>query len=134
MTQDVTTTAAQDVARPYDGEATRAQLSRRPRTDIFETEDRIVVLAEMPGVPADNADVTLEQSVLTLRGRVPEARHDGYRQVYAEYAAGDYERVFTLSEAIDREGIEAKQENGVLVVELPKAAHARTRRIEVKSS
>jgi len=105
-----------------------------PPADIYETNDAIVVMAEMPGVSPDGVDITLERRVLTIRGRSSASEHTGYQRVYNEYADGDYERVFTLSEAIDREKIEATLRDGVLHLVLPKAEPARARRIELKTS
>lgn len=135
MAQDIAARKSREVAPRLDGgEATRARPLFRPRADIYETEDNVILLAEMPGVGPDDIEVTLERGVLTIRGRTPEAAHEGYRQIYAEYGEGDYERVFTLSEDIDRDRIKAKQKDGVLVLELPKAPAARARKIKVKAS
>src|SRR5215831_2005218 len=107
MAQQVTTvdqrtpSAAESVQRP----APRPVFL--PAADIYETRDNIVVLAEMPGVAPDGVDITLERRVLTIRGRSAAGDHAGYQRVYSEYAAGDYERVSTLSENIDRDRIEA---------------------------
>src|SRR5207247_7766097 len=103
-----------------------------PPADIYETRDNIFVLAEMPGVAPDGVDITLERRVLTIRGRSSANDHAGYQRVYNEYADGDYERVFTLSENIDRERIEATLKDGVLHLVLPKAETARARKIELK--
>jgi HSP20 family protein len=105
-----------------------------PPADIYETDDAIVVMAEVPGVGPDGVDITLERRVLTIRGRSGANEHTGYQRVYNEYADGDYERVFTLSEAIDRDKIEATLRDGVLHLVLPKAEPARARRIELKTS
>src|SRR5215472_1501045 len=105
-----------------------------PPADIYETRDSIVVLAEMPGVAPDGVDITLERRVLTIRGRSTTGDHAGYQRVYNEYADGDYERVFTLSENIDRDRIEATLKEGVLHLVLPKAEAARARKIELKAS
>jgi len=105
-----------------------------PAADIYETRDNLVVLAEMPGVAPDGVDITLERRVLTIRGRNAVGDHAGYRRVYDEYADGDYERVFTLSENIDRDRIEATLRDGVLHLVLPKAETAKARKIELKSS
>jgi HSP20 family molecular chaperone IbpA len=105
-----------------------------PPADIYETNDVIVVMAEMPGVGPAGVDITLERRVLTIRGRSAANEHTGYQRVYNEYADGDYERVFTLSEAIDRDKIEATLRDGVLHLVLPKAEPARARRIELKTS
>lgn len=115
-------------------EAARQRPVYLPATDIVETEDAIIVTAEMPGVAPDAADVTLENGLLTIRGHTAAPEHPGYRQVYAEYAAGDFERVFTLSEDIDDAGIQASQKDGVLTLVLPKAGPAKPRRIEVKAA
>jgi HSP20 family protein len=90
-----------------------------PPSDIYETKDSIVVLAEMPGVAPDGVDITLERRVLTIRGRSAASEHAGYQRVYNEFANGDYERVFTLSENIDRDRIEARLKDGVLHLVLP---------------
>lgn len=105
-----------------------------PPADIYETNDSIVVLAEMPGVAPDGVDITLERRVLTIRGRSASNGRAGYQRVYNEYADGDYERVFTLSENIDRDRIEATLKDGVLHLILPKAETAKARRIELKAS
>jgi HSP20 family molecular chaperone IbpA len=105
-----------------------------PPADIYETSDSIVVMAEMPGVGHDGVDITLERRVLTIRGRSTANEHTGYQRVYSEYTAGDYERVSTLSDAIDRDRIAATLEDGVLHFVLPKAEPARARKIELKVS
>jgi HSP20 family molecular chaperone IbpA len=104
-----------------------------PPADIYETRENIVVLAEMPGVAPGGVDITLERRVLTIRGRSGANEYVGYQRVYTEYADGDYERAFTLSENIDRDRIEATLKNGVLHLVLPKAETAKARRIELKT-
>jgi HSP20 family protein len=105
-----------------------------PPADIYETNNSIVVLAEMPGVAPDGVDISLERRVLTIRGRSAGNEHRGYQRVYSEYADGDYERVFTLSENIDRDRIEATLKDGVLQLVLPKAEAAKAKKIELKTS
>jgi HSP20 family protein len=104
-----------------------------PPADVYETRDNMVVLAEMPGVAPDGVDITLERRVLTIRGRSAANEYAGYQRVYNEYADGDYERSFTLSENIDRDRIEATLKNGVLHLLLPKAETAKARKIELKT-
>jgi HSP20 family protein len=105
-----------------------------PPADIYETGDALIVDCEMPGVASDGVDITLERRVLTIRARAANQEHAGYQRVYAEYTDGDYERVFTLSEDIDRDRIEATAKDGVLHLVLPKAAPAKARKIELKSA
>ena len=138
MAQEVRTVEQQT---PATRESTREAGQRTPPrpvfmppADIYETKDSIVVLAEMPGVSPEGVDISLERRVLTIRGRSAANEHGGYQRVYNEYADGDYERVFTLSENIDRDRIEATLKDGVLQLVLPKAEAAKARRIELKAS
>ena len=87
----------------------------------------------MPGVTRDGVEVTLEQRVLRLRGRAELPLPEGVAPLYLEYEAGDYERAFTLSEAVDPAGIEARVRGGVLRLRLPKAGPAKLQRIEVRA-
>ncbi|MFC6487945.1 Hsp20/alpha crystallin family protein [Nitratireductor sp. GCM10026969] len=134
MAQEVTTTRKREVARDNGGEPSRPTAIYLPSTDIYETEDHVVLVADMPGVAPGDVDVTLERRVLTIRGKVPAEAHEGYRRVYAECGKGDFERVFTLSEEVDRDHIEASHKNGVLTLKMPKAETAKTRRIDVKAA
>lgn len=106
----------------------------RPATDIFETDNSVVVEAEMPGVSRDKIDITLENRVLTIRGEAETHDREGWRPVYGEYGEGDYERVFSLSEDIDRDKIDASFRNGVLRLELPNAESVKSRKISVNAA
>jgi HSP20 family protein len=135
MAQEITNAGQQRVPERLDaGERTATRPTYIPPTDIYESPDSIVVLAEMPGVTPGGVDITLERRVLTIRGRAAQQQRRGYQQVYNEYADGDYERVFTLSEDIDRERISATHKDGVLHLVLPKAESAKARKIELKTS
>ncbi|MBO0738674.1 MAG: Hsp20/alpha crystallin family protein [Alphaproteobacteria bacterium] len=133
MAQEVTS-AAQNPPAPASLERASNRPVFVPPSDIYETRDNIVVLAEMPGVGPDGVDITLERRVLTIRGRSSAVERAGYQRVHSEYAHGDYERVFTLSENIDRDRIEATLRDGVLHLVLPKAETARPKRIELRTS
>jgi HSP20 family molecular chaperone IbpA len=114
-------------------ESTRGMPVFRPLTDIRDTGQGIELTLEMPGVGPGDVDIDLERRVLTVRGRGRVTAPEGYRQVYAEYREGDYERTFTLSEEIDESRIQADMANGVLTLKLPRAEAAKPRRIEVKA-
>jgi HSP20 family molecular chaperone IbpA len=134
MAQEVKTVQQQTPATRETGQRMPSRPVYLPPADIYETKDSIVVLAEMPGVAADGVDISLERRVLTIRGRSAANDHSGYQRVYNEYADGDYERVFTQSENIDRDRIEATLRDGVLQLVLPKAEAAKPRKIELKTS
>jgi len=104
-----------------------------PPIDIFETEDGLVLRADLPGVTVDTLDLQVEDNKLTLFGRVKPEAPDEARLLHQEYAVGDYFRSFILSDDVDHERITAKLTNGVLEVVLPRAAKPEPRRIEVKS-
>ena len=103
-----------------------------PRADIFETEEQVTIIADMPGVDKDSVDITLEKNTLTIRGFVDPESHEGSTLSYAEYGVGDYERSFVLSNEIDRDQIEATVKNGVLRLTLPMLAEVQARKIQVK--
>ncbi len=102
-------------------ERTRSRLAFVPRTDIYETNEAIVLVTDMPGVDESTLDITLENDVITINGYVEMAYPEGYGLAYGEYRVGDYERSFTLSSKVDRNKIEATVKDGVLRLHLPKA-------------
>ena len=120
-------------APPEGTERTRDRPVYVPRVDIVETEDALEILADMPGVTRDSVEVTLEQRVLRIRGRAELPLPEGVAPLYLEYQPGDYERAFTLSDAVDPAGIEARVRGGVLHLRLPKAGPAKLQRIEVRA-
>jgi HSP20 family molecular chaperone IbpA len=103
-----------------------------PPTDIRETNESIVLTADMPGVKVDDVNVTLENDVLTVRGTVAEEHRSDSGAAYAEYEVGNYQRSFALSDEIDRDKIDARMNNGVLTLTLPKTRPSQ-KRIEVKA-
>ncbi|NBD35336.1 MAG: Hsp20 family protein [Chloroflexi bacterium] len=116
-----------------EAERTRAKPAFIPRVDIYETNDAVALIADMPGVDENSVDITLEKNVLTINGYVEPERPEGYSLAYAEYRVGDYQRSFTLSSEIDQENIEAKMKDGVLHLHLPKAEPT-TKKIAVQSA
>ena len=102
------------------GERTRERRAFVPRTDIYETNDAIFVVADMPGVGKNSVDITLEKNILSIQGLVEPTYPDGYSVAYAEYEDGDFQRKFTLNNQIDQDKIEATLREGVLRLKLPK--------------
>jgi HSP20 family protein len=113
-------------------EQTRPGAVYSPAVDIFENDTAITVLADMPGVKAQDLQIDLRDSVLTLTGRVAEADSPLQASVLREYQSGTFFRQFTLSETIDQAKIDAQLKDGVLRLELPKVEKARPRQITVR--
>ncbi len=104
-----------------------------PPIDIYETADGLVLYADLPGVAAEGLDLQVQDSRLTLFGHVQLKDPENAQLVHQEYQIGDYLRSFILSDEVDHECIQAKLTNGVLRVELPRAARAKPRRIDVSA-
>ncbi len=113
------------------GEMTREGAFFVPNVDIFEDENQLVLLADMPGVDKDGVNIHLEEGQLRIHGKVSGDIPGEY--VISEYSVGDYTRTFTLSNVIDQEKIQASVKNGVLRVVLPKSDVSKPRKIAVKS-
>ena len=102
-----------------------------PAADIFETDEALTLVLEMPGVEKNNLDIQIENDVLRVEGKIDYASYKDVEPVYTEYNVGHYGRAFTLPGKIDRQAIAARVEDGVLTLTLPKAKEAQPRRIEV---
>ncbi len=113
------------------GEGARQRPTYRPAVDIIDTPQDVVLVADLPGVDETHLDVTLDKNVLTIRGTVSPPSFEGFSPVRSEYGVGDFERVFTVSDDVDRDGIEATVKDGVLQLKLPKTAQSARRKINV---
>ena len=102
-----------------------------PYADIYETDDALAVVLEMPGVEKKDLNVALENDVLRVDGQIEFSKYKDMEPVYAEYNIGHYARSFTLSNKVDQEKIGANFEDGVLTLTLPKAKHAQPRKIAI---
>lgn len=120
----------QEVAQA--GEATKPGKYFIPAVDIYETDQEVTVIAEMPGVTAGGIEVTLEDDVLTIKGKKEAEEHPNARILLQEYESGSYQRRFTVAETIDQDKIRASLNNGLLKVILPKTEPAKPRKIEVQ--
>src|ERR1700722_10285142 len=101
-----------------------------PPVNIFETADGYVLETEMPGVPREGLDISVEANTLTLLGR-REPNELQAEALYRESTTADYRRVFELDPVIDTARIEAKLDQGVLTVRLPKSERAKPRKVTV---
>ena len=114
-------------------EQTRTGPTFTPAVDIFETDQEITVLADMPGVKPKDLAIDLRENTLTLSGDVESPEGANEEEVLREYRTGNYYRQFTLSEGIDQSKIEAVIKDGVLRLRLPKFETAVPRTIPVKT-
>jgi HSP20 family protein len=126
-------TEKQEITTIDETERTRDRQCFVPRADIYETDDHIIVVADIPGADENSTDITIEKNILTINANVDWSMSEDYGLNYGEYGIGDYQRSFTLSDEIDRENIEATVSNGVLRLQLPKAGPAKTKKISVKA-
>lgn len=118
-----------DLATP---ERTYGGTTYTPRCDIFETDDELVLCADLPGVEPGDADVRFENGQLEIYARCA-PRQQGVNYLGYEYGVGDYYRAFTVGEAVNSDKIAAELKNGVLTVHLPKSEAAKPKRIAVKA-
>jgi HSP20 family molecular chaperone IbpA len=101
-----------------------------PAVDIFESEDKITLVADMPGVANDGLDINLEKGILTLNGAVSFESRD--KSLLREFSGANYYRQFKISEHIDAEKTTAGLNNGVLTLAIPKADSAKPKKIEIR--
>lgn len=100
-----------------------------PNTDIFETNEALVVVMEIPGVDRKDVSVELEAGVLRVEARIDFSKYEGLEPLYSEYNVGHYARAFTLSDKLSQADIKATLEDGLT---LPKAKEAQARRIAIR--
>jgi HSP20 family molecular chaperone IbpA len=124
----------QEVVEADEMERTRDRRCYIPRTDIYETKDEIVLIADVPGADESALDINLEKGILTINAYVDEMAPEGFKRIYTEYESGDYKRSFKLSDEIDQSKIKAIVKNGKLRLEMPKAEPAKAKKIQVKTA
>ncbi len=122
-------------AEQSDGaERTRCGACYRPRVDIVERQDELLLRADMPGVKGDAIDIQFEDGELTVHGRVEPRQDESVAYLLHEYGVGDFYRTFRVSEQIDASKIHAEYNSGVLTVHLPKVEAVKPRKIEVRTA
>jgi len=104
-----------------------------PDVNILETNNEFVLEAEMPGVKKEGFEITLEGNVLTIVGHRSDPTPPG-ELVYRESRLADYRRVFELDPSVDGDKINARIEQGVLTLTLPKAERVKPRKIAVSNA
>lgn len=114
------------------GEPTKPERYFVPAVDIYETDEAVTVLADMPGVAKDGVEIALENDTLTIRGIKASNGGADERLLLKEFESGHYHRRFTITEIIDQAKIEATMADGVLTLKLPKVEPAKPRKITVQ--
>ncbi len=115
------------------GEPTIPARLYMPNTDIYETDQALVVVMEMPGVDKGHLDIGFEDDVLRVSGRIDFSKYEKLQPVYTEYNIGHYQRSFNLPPGIvDADKITAEMKEGVLTLTLPKAERVKPRKIALK--
>jgi HSP20 family protein len=123
------------IRKPSSALAKRPEPLERPVTpvaDIYETADAFVIKLDMPGAVKDSISVLVEPGILAVKGKVePPHREDG-KLVFSEIGSRRYVRSFNLGDGVDGGNIEAKFENGVLGITVPKTESLKAREIKIK--
>jgi HSP20 family protein len=128
---ELSTLPQKDRAEQAGPESTRGGVHFTPRVDIYETDQELVLSADVPGVKPEDVDLRYENGELLLHGRVSRPQAERLF-VLNEYDEGDYFRTFSIGESIDRTLITAECKNGVLTVHLPKAEAVQPKQITVR--
>ena len=100
-----------------------------PPADIYETDEALHVILEVPGVEKDRLDIQLENDTLKIEAQIQLGKYEGFDPVYTEYNIGHFQRAFTLPNKIDQNRISAELNDGVLTLTLMKAKEAKARSI-----
>lgn len=133
MTQELKAQEKVEVGSGSPAEPTFSEPVFTPLVDILESETGLTLVADMPGVSAENLSIDLADRVLTITGKVEKNADDNLKALTSEFGVGDFYRQFTISEVIDQDKISAALKNGVLTLELPKVAPAQPRKIDVQA-
>ena len=119
---------------PFGGESGALTAAWTPAVDVFEGRDAVKIVAELPGVKAEDVKISLENQTLTLRGEKRQVAEEKTERVHLyERTYGAFERTFALPGTIDADRIEASYAEGLLTVTLPKVERARPRQIEIRT-
>jgi HSP20 family protein len=123
-----------EVSKATEREPVRNGASLMPPVDVVEDAAGITLYADLPGVSRDKLELQVESDKLTIEGEVSIQTPEGLAASYAEVGLPRYRRVFTLSKELDAGKVTAELSHGVLKLRIPKAEHAKPRRIEIQAA
>ncbi len=123
------------VKRPDDSKVELAQdlPAFVPATDIYEKDDEVLVVCDLPGVSPERVNIEMERNVLTVTAQQDDQAPEGADLVYRDYRTGIFRRSFTVTTPVDAGKIRANLKQGVLHLSLPKAESALPRKITVEA-
>lgn len=130
MAEKTVATRSQKSVTPSREETRSQEQYITPPVDIYETQEGLVVKADLPGVAKDSMDVRVENNLLTIRAKAAHVAPGD--SIYREYGLANFFRQFELNERVDQSKISAELNHGVLTLNLPKAEEAKPRKIDVK--
>lgn len=110
---------------------TGRQVTYVPPVQIYEGDDAFQLVAEVPGADDQSTEITVDKGVLTVSATMSAPKPDGAKLAYSEFREGCYRRSFELSDAVDKQGIEASVSKGVLTVRLPKTKAVLPQKVRV---
>ena len=110
----------------------KSQRPMVPPVDIYETNEGLILVADMPGVSKEKIDVRIEENVLEIRGEIEDLPGEEVPPLYAELTGKDYYRAFTIGPEFDLDKVEAFMEAGTLRIFLPKIESEKPRKIAIK--
>ena len=113
-------------------EVSRDEAALLPLVDVIEDAEGITLYADLPGVPKDKLNVRVEADTLTIEGQIGLLAQQGIEVTHSEVQLPRYRRAFTLGPELNTEKVGAEFRHGVLKLRIPKAEHAKPRRIEVQ--
>ena len=124
--------ADKEIIQTAEVERTEDRPHFTPNVGIYETEDGLTLVADLPGVPKGNLSVSVDEGALKIEGSMNLDLPDGIKTVYREFEEGVFQRSFNLPDELDPAKIQANFEDGVLRLHIGKSERAITRQIEVK--
>jgi HSP20 family protein len=122
----------EDMSSPKGEEKDLVPGAWAPSVDIYETENEVVLAAEIPGVDEKDVEIKVEDNNLTIRGErkfEKETKEENYHRIERSY--GSFYRAFTLPSSVDPERIQAEQDNGVLKISMPKRQELKPRKVKI---
>src|SRR6185295_12775384 len=132
MLQDRMNRLFNDAGRGWRADEPAATTTWSPAVDIFETENEIVVKAELPGVDRKDLTLNLENNILTLKGErkfEKETKEENYHRIERSY--GGFSRAFSIPTTVDEENIREDYKDGILKIALPKKEQAKPKQIRI---